>query len=431
MELLHYFASVRTPFLTALFQCFTLFGEELVVIIVLCLLYWCFDKDLAYKVSFGFFLSGLLVQGAKVTFRIDRPWIADPQFEAVERAMETATGYSFPSGHTQGAFALYGTLGLSCSRKWQSALWFLLACGVGVSRLYLGVHTPLDVLGAAVITLLSIFFVHLLFRKNRIHEHTLLVSCILFALSAAVLVYVFTLYHNGVVDAANAADCCKAAGAGLGFAVGYYLEHTYIRFDPKEGGVLWQVCKLAAGFAVALLLKSGLKYVLGRKPAGGQRAVLSGGAVDHCGIPPVFSKTEAQGPACKARVNIRRAAGGEHCGARGNGRAILLKKPACALEKQALPECAPAHAGSLRPAGVTAEKIRGRRGFANAVRTRLSGARIRRHVPEKRGAFQRCAPSAPCRVRRRIPRAARRRAGCGMPFAGAGPPCYSDSTIIL
>ena len=113
MELLHYFASVRTPFLTALFQCFTLFGEELVVIIVLCLLYWCFDKDLAYKVSFGFFLSGLLVQGAKVTFRIDRPWIADPQFEAVERAMETATGYSFPSGHTQGAFALYGTLGLS------------------------------------------------------------------------------------------------------------------------------------------------------------------------------------------------------------------------------------------------------------------------------------------------------------------------------
>ena len=133
LELLHYFASVRTPFLTALFQCFTLFGEELVVIIVLCLLYWCFDKDLAYKVSFGFFLSGLLVQGAKVTFRIDRPWIADPQFEAVERAMETATGYSFPSGHTQGAFALYGTLGLSCSRKWQSALWFLLACGVGVT----------------------------------------------------------------------------------------------------------------------------------------------------------------------------------------------------------------------------------------------------------------------------------------------------------
>ena len=275
MELLHYFASVRTPFLTALFQCFTLFGEELVVIIVLCLLYWCFDKDLAYKVSFGFFLSGLLVQGAKVTFRIDRPWIADPQFEAVERAMETATGYSFPSGHTQGAFALYGTLGLSCSRKWQSTLWFLLACGVGVSRLYLGVHTPLDVLGAAVITLLSIFFVHLLFRKNRIHEHTLLVSCILFALSAAVLVYVFTLYHNGVVDAANAADCCKAAGAGLGFAVGYYLEHTYIRFDPKEGGVLWQVCKLAAGFAVALLLKSGLKYVLGESlPADSARYFL-------------------------------------------------------------------------------------------------------------------------------------------------------------
>ncbi len=275
LELLEYFASVRTPFLSSLFQCFTLFGEELVVIIVLCLLYWCFDKELAYRVSFGFFLSGLLVQGAKVTFRIDRPWIADPQFEAVERAMKTATGYSFPSGHTQGAFALYGTLGLSCTRKWQGALWFLLACGVGVSRLYLGVHTPLDVLGAAGVALLSIFLVHLLFRKNYIQEHTLLVSCVLFGLSAAVLVYVFTLYHNGVVDAANAADCCKAAGAGLGFAVGYYLERTCIRFDPKEGGALWQICKLAVGFGVALLLKSGLKFVLGESlPADSARYFL-------------------------------------------------------------------------------------------------------------------------------------------------------------
>lgn len=267
MEVLYRFAALRTPFLTAVFQCFTLFGEELAVIAVVCLLYWCFDKRLAYKTGMVFFLSGLLVQAAKITFRIERPWVIDPDFHAVQSAMKTATGYSFPSGHTQGAFALYGTFAFSAKKRWKIAPWLLLACCVGLSRLYLGVHTPLDVLGAAGIALASVFIVCLLFRGGELRIGDAPVACVLLVSSAAVMIYAFLLRHGGVVDAANAADCVKAAGAGLGFALGFYFERTYIRFDPREGGIGWQIGKVCVGFAVAIGLRTGLKLLLGESLA--------------------------------------------------------------------------------------------------------------------------------------------------------------------
>ncbi len=103
MTFLWLLEGIRTPFLDKLMQFITYFGQEIIIIAVICALYWCADKRFAYLLGFTYFTAGLCVQSLKITFRIPRPWILDPGFHAVESAIPGATGYSFPSGHTQGA----------------------------------------------------------------------------------------------------------------------------------------------------------------------------------------------------------------------------------------------------------------------------------------------------------------------------------------
>lgn len=99
MDFLNLLAQYRTPAGDAFFQGVTLLAQETFVVVVICWLFWCSNKKLAYCLGFTYFSSGLLVQGLKITFRVPRPWLLDPAFEPVASAVPGATGYSFPSGH--------------------------------------------------------------------------------------------------------------------------------------------------------------------------------------------------------------------------------------------------------------------------------------------------------------------------------------------
>ena len=110
--------NIRTPFFNEIMQFVTYFGQELLIIAVICALYWCADKRFAYYLGFTYFTAGFCVQALKITFRIPRPWILDPEFKAVKSAIPAATGYSFPSGHTQGATCLFFPLALRAKKAW-------------------------------------------------------------------------------------------------------------------------------------------------------------------------------------------------------------------------------------------------------------------------------------------------------------------------
>ncbi len=238
----------------------TWLGHELLPIAVICIFYWCVNKKLAYKAGFSFFFSGLTVQTLKITFRIDRPWILDPNFKPVESAVEEATGYSFPSGHTQAATSLFATLALHF-KKWYvklvCVLFFLL---VGFSRMYLGVHTPLDVLVSMGVTLLFSVLVFVIIDKiYDTKKYDAVLSIIMVLISIAVMTYSATLMANGTIEYKYASDCCKSGGAGLAFAIGYWIERKYINFDTKSKNIGVQILKFAVGIAVALAAKSALK----------------------------------------------------------------------------------------------------------------------------------------------------------------------------
>lgn len=258
MQLLWFLEGMRSPVLTALFQGLTLLGEQTVILCVIAALYWCVDRRAAYGLCIAFFVSALLVQGLKIIVRVERPWVLDPAFAPVLQAVRTATGYSFPSGHTQAAASLYGYLGMASGKRGARVLGWSLAALVGLSRMYLGVHTPLDVLAALLVSLLVVLAV-IAYQRANLPDRPL--TIFLGCLSAAIIV--LALAFRGTVDAHNLADACKAAGGCLGCAVGLSIARRRILF-PNGTDALWQqLVKLLLGVAGLAALQFGLKWLLG------------------------------------------------------------------------------------------------------------------------------------------------------------------------
>ncbi len=264
MSFLWLLEGMRTPFLDRLMQLFTYFGQEIVIIAVICAFYWCVDKRFAWLLGFTYFTAGLCVQALKITFRIPRPWALDPKFHAVESALPAATGYSFPSGHTQGATCLFFPLALRSRRVWAKLLYVLAFVLVGFSRMYLGCHTPKDVLvSMGLSVLISCVLWHnqdLLLDRAR---HPAAAAAVLAVISFGVAGYALILNGSGAIDMEYAADCCKSAGAGLGFAVGWYVERRYLDFATGQAGIWRRAARLAAGLAFTLLIKEAFPVFFG------------------------------------------------------------------------------------------------------------------------------------------------------------------------
>ena len=263
MDFLRYLEGVRTDTLTNIFKCFTWFGEELFVLTILCSMFWCFNKRLAYRICFSYFISGLAIQVLKITFKIPRPWLIDKDFNPVPSALKTATGYSFPSGHTQSATALYGTLFVNSKKSSKRWLFLLVIAGVGFSRMYLGVHTPKDVIVSIVVSAFLIYVMQFILTDKVLKENLLSISIMMVMISCGVLVYAITRLKVGAIELEYATDCCKAAAAGIGFSMGWYIENRYIDFQEKNPKRWIQFVKIVLGIAGAILIKVGLKYIIG------------------------------------------------------------------------------------------------------------------------------------------------------------------------
>lgn len=267
MEFLNLLAQYRTPLGDAFFQAVTLLAQETFVVVVICWLFWCSNKKLAYCLGFTYFSSGLLVQGLKITFRVPRPWLLDPNFQPVASAVPGATGYSFPSGHTQSITALLGTLGFYTKKKPLRFLCFLFVFLVGFSRMYLGCHTPQDVLvsfGASIVCVFLCY--HFLYKKEYFKNRESLVSVFMGIVCVVLLGYTLFLYKSGAIEFHYAQDCIKACGAGAAFSLGYYLTETYIPFTPPDS-FQGQALRFIIGIAVTLLLQAGLKPIIGQSLA--------------------------------------------------------------------------------------------------------------------------------------------------------------------
>lgn len=263
MSFLYLLESIRSPFLDTVIQLITHLGSEMLFIVAGILMLWCMDKKQGYFILLTGFFGVYLNQFLKITCRVPRPWVLDPEFTIVESARAEATGYSFPSGHTQTAVGLFGGLALCRRETWLRVLCIAACVLVPFSRMYLGVHTPLDVGVAAVMAVALALGMWLLFSKVG-YTRRLMFPLLgaLSALATAFLLYVLLWQFPADIDMDNLIsareNACTLLGTLLGLWVTYIFDEYVRPFDTKAP-LLGQILKFVLGFAVVLAIMEGTK----------------------------------------------------------------------------------------------------------------------------------------------------------------------------
>ena len=246
----------------------TFLGELNTVLVIMAVIYWCVSKDFGTYLLMGWSGNRLVNGVLKVTACAYRPWIRDARIVPYGNSMTTATGYSFPSGHSMNAASAYG--GVVVRRDVPRALRVILGAVVvlvAFSRCYLGVHTPQDVLVGMAAGMLVMWLTVRLMRWVAEHpQKDLWVAAIGILLAVAVAAYAALKSYPEDYDAAGkllvdgtkmANDTFKGVGWCMAFLVGWILERRFVNFTTDVPR-LQKLTRLAGGllgyYAVSLIL---------------------------------------------------------------------------------------------------------------------------------------------------------------------------------
>jgi membrane-associated phospholipid phosphatase len=243
-----------SPALDGFFKAMTFLGSEEAYLLLVPLIYWSIDRIVGVRATILLLVSALVNAGAKAIADQPRPIGFDPSTNALVE--ETSPG--FPSGHTQNTVAVFGYLAVQAKRRWFWVAAIALMVLVPLSRIYLGVHFPTDVLGGYLIggLLLWLFlrywvpFERWFCRQSTAAQLVLVVAVPLLALGLR-----------------PTADIATGAGTLLGMAVGFIVERRWIRFETP-GSIVQRALRFVVGIVVLVAIWAGLRAAFqGLEPA--------------------------------------------------------------------------------------------------------------------------------------------------------------------
>ena len=251
LSILQSLENARCGFLTALFSVFTFLGEETFLILAIALVYWALNKRAGEFLIYSVLMSTAFNGVIKDAVKRPRPYVSGgvSKVEIDNFFVSTAeldNSYSFPSGHSQNGGAFFSSVIINFKNRPLR-----IACAAAIllimlSRLYLGVHYPTDVLAGAAMGIAFSLITYLIYSEfYEKRGWIFLVAAVLFC---ACLFF------------AGSEDTFKAAGSFLGAAAGLLLEQKFVNFD--NDCVWWKkTLRIILGIALVLGLRVLLKLI--------------------------------------------------------------------------------------------------------------------------------------------------------------------------
>jgi len=260
IDIILWLQSFASPALDTIFGLITQTASEEFFLIVLPIILWCYDVLVGTRLVVIFLLSAYANGVLKDLVHTPRPYLVDTRVRALMAG--TGGGYAWPSGHTQNA-TVFWLFVAAQFRRWRVLAWgvaIVAVALVGLSRMYLGLHWPEDVLGGLLVGVVALLVAGAGLRAWDRQGWTvpLWLGIAISVLAPLALVVVSPLFVTpGTMETA-----ARALGVIAGLGLGHVLERRYLGFGPR--GVAWwkHLLKIVIGLGGLFILRLALKPVL-------------------------------------------------------------------------------------------------------------------------------------------------------------------------
>ena len=229
---------------------FSLFGEELPLILIVGFRYWSYDKKLGRRMGLSAIMGLTWSTMIKNLVLRRRPYfdhenikilrIVEPHGDIYDISIQ---GYSFPSAHSTNAVTVFGSLATNLRKRWIVILAIILPMLTGISRFVVGAHYPTDVMAGWLLGLTSVTVVNML--QERVKK-TITLYGILLVIALPGFFYCRT------------EDYFTSMGLMIGFMGGTLLDDRFVHFENTEK-LLFRVLRVLGGLVVYLVLNTLLK----------------------------------------------------------------------------------------------------------------------------------------------------------------------------
>ena len=242
---------------------FSMFGEELLLILIVGFVYWSYDKKLGRTMGLSAIMGLTWNTMAKNVALRRRPYfdhegikilrVVEPEADIYDIA---AQGYSFPSSHSTNAVTVFASLAINLRKRWVTVIAIIIPLLTGISRIVVGAHYPTDVLAGWLLGAISVLIVQQLQKRM---NNTLALYGILLLTAVPGCFY------------CKSADYFTSVGLLIGFMGGTLLEDRCVRFENTRRPI-WMAVRVLGGAAVYFALNTVLKLPFSKEFLSGSSA---------------------------------------------------------------------------------------------------------------------------------------------------------------
>lgn len=250
-EIIKWFQNISNGFLDILAELITMLGEQYLFMAVIAFIYFVYNKKLGETLAYSVFVSAAINNVIKGVVKAQRPFELDS--EIISKREHTATGYSFPSGHAQNSSTFYTSIGLMIKKK---KIYIIIGVVIGliaVSRVYLGVHFPHDVIAGVLFGISAAILGDYLYNKYGMETKSRLI--LLSITSLIFLPFLFIYYKSDLNAMIKYRDFYNTYAMFIGFSLAITIENKYVGFTCDT-----PLKRRIYRFVIALVLLIGIQF---------------------------------------------------------------------------------------------------------------------------------------------------------------------------